>query len=235
MKMSPTSRRIIELRDKMGDDPENVLKVYNPCMQLRYTDDEKLCYFGSAPTLWELGGAYGRNISRAWLEVQLNDLAMYAGVREKLTPEARAELAVMIMKDYAHYKLTELMLFFQKYKRCKYGRFYGMVDPMAIFGALQEFDLERRLEYAHHEAERVREEVRARQHEHLTVTNRYLLRVDGATSDNPPMSLLQYRLLGYDDWTDEAMADEVAALKRGDKTLPSDISGLLALSKQINP
>lgn len=235
MTLSPTSRRIIELRDKMGDDPENILKIYNPCMQLKYTRDERLCYFGKAPTLWELGGAYGKNISRAWLEIQLEDLALYAGVKEKLTPEARAELAVMIMKDYAHYKLTEFMLFFQIFKRCTYGRFYGCVDPMTIFGALHEFDMQRRLEYAREEAERVREQVRAEQAEYMSVTNRYLCRVDGAGSDNPPMSLLQYRLLGYDDWTDDALAAEVAALQRGDKTLPSDIAGLLALSKKINP
>lgn len=45
------------------------------------------------------------------------------------------------------------MLFFNRFKQGKYGRFYGVVDPLVIMTALQEFLRERGDEIFDHESE----------------------------------------------------------------------------------
>lgn len=45
------------------------------------------------------------------------------------------------------------MLFFYRFKQGKYGRFYGVVDPLVIMTALQEFLRERNEAIFDHEAE----------------------------------------------------------------------------------
>lgn len=48
------------------------------------------------------------------------------------------------------------MLFFNRFKQGKYGRFYGTVDPLVIMTALQEFLRERSDAIVLHERERQR-------------------------------------------------------------------------------
>lgn len=74
---------------------------------------------------------------------QLEDLADFAGCREKLTPQRCDEIAQLIMARYGYLKVSELMLFFLRFKLAEYGEFYGAVDPMRILGALRKFDRER--------------------------------------------------------------------------------------------
>jgi hypothetical protein len=52
-------------------------------------------------------------------------------------------LAEVIANEYYFLKASELLLFFYNFKTGKYGRFYGVVDPMRIMEALGEFKDER--------------------------------------------------------------------------------------------
>lgn len=60
-------------------------------------------------------------------------------------------LAELIVTDYYYLKLTELMMFFHRFKASRYGQFYGNISPMTITNALRAFMRERMDVYCKHE------------------------------------------------------------------------------------
>ena len=59
----------------------------------------------------------------------------------------------MIATEYYYLKVSELMLFFHRFKTGRYGRFYGSVDPLVITTSLRDFVRERGIAYEQHEQE----------------------------------------------------------------------------------
>ena len=53
------------------------------------------------------------------------------------------EIARIIISGYGDFKLTEFMVFFQRFKQGLYGTFYGVFDPMVITRSLREFRADR--------------------------------------------------------------------------------------------
>ena len=200
--------------------------MFNPSMQVQFCRDEERARYGSAPSLGVVRQAFGRNTAESWLEIQLQNLSEFAGVRNKLTDAQRQDLAAIMADSYGHYRLTEFMLFFQQLKRGEYGKFYGTVDPMAIMEALAAFDVRRTAAWqARKDAER-RARTEQLNHEGDAVRRRYMQRV--AEDYRPHLSLLQYRMLGFDDMPDDALRSELDALRDGAKTLPADIAEILS-------
>lgn len=115
--------------------------------------------FGNgAPTLNEIDAAYGKNAGAAWLMPQLFSVGEFAGVREKMDEQQTLELAMVIRARYGFLTVTELMYFFFNLKAGKYGKFYGVVDPMVITEALGVFLNERNLYLTDVENQRKRAE-----------------------------------------------------------------------------
>lgn len=115
--------------------------------------------FGNgAPTLNEIDAAYGKNAGAAWLMPQLFSVGEFAGVREKMDEQQTLELAMVIRAKYGFLTVTELMYFFFNLKAGKYGKFYGVVDPMVITEALGVFLDERERYLTKVENERKRAE-----------------------------------------------------------------------------
>ena len=73
-----------------GDD---FLRTFNPSMQYQYCKNLERCYMGKAPTLRELEREYGETLPETWLEIQVQNLSEFAGVKEKLGVERIAETA----------------------------------------------------------------------------------------------------------------------------------------------
>lgn len=119
-----------------GDD---FLRTFNPSMQYQYCKNLERCYMGKAPTLRELEREYGETLPETWLEIQVQNLSEFAGVKEKLGVERIAETARQIMFTFPFLKVTELMHFMVLFKGGKYGIFYGAVDPMTIMDALRRY------------------------------------------------------------------------------------------------
>lgn len=201
-------------------------------MQIEYTRDIERAHFGKAPKLRELANAYGRNTTTMWLEIQLNDLSEFAGCKEKLTPRKIQETAAMIAETYPHYSLTELMLFFQRFKRCRYGRFYGIVDPMKIMQALSEFAQERRQAYAKREKRKAQQAAEAENRKAEELKQRYMQRVPDAFTEQATLSFLQYRLMGYDTLSDAELQQELSELSRGRKKIPAEVQKMLQILKR---
>lgn len=231
MMTSRTSPAIIELRRRFHDNT-TFLKAYNPDTQVAYCRDKEKCFFGKAPSIGLVENTYGRKTATSWLEIQLNNLSEFAGCKGKLSPAQIAETAAMILDGYPHYKLTEFMLFFQRFKRCEYGKFYGAVDPMVILQALATFDEERRKV----KADRKNREQQAKQdeseNEHRRLRQRYAKRIPDAFTSDAPISFLQYRLMGYDSMTEEQLTKEIVALRSGEKSIPADAQQILDTVKR---
>lgn len=203
------------------------MAAYPAARQELMTRSADLVFLGSAPMLGAVAGAYGRNVAVGWVECQLVNLSEFAGCRDKLTTGQLDELASLIVGGYPWLRLTEVMLFFRWFKTARYGRFYGVVDPLVIMNALGEFaderthflaDAERRAESLRHERELA---------EHAALVECYHGRVPEA--DRGLVDLMQFRLMGYAAMDDATFAAELAALRSGLRKLPSDIGALLAL------
>lgn len=115
------------------------LTLFNPDHQAEYTTDLRRVFLGNAPSLGVLANTYDVDTAETWLQLQLYNLSEFSGCRDKISIAQVTELAQMILNRYGYLKVTELMLFFQKFKHCDYGHFWGSVDPMVITNALRDF------------------------------------------------------------------------------------------------
>lgn len=131
---------------------EQFLASFNPDVQRAVASDAALCYFGDIPTLSQINEAYGRHTASMWLVPQLYDLSEYCGCRDKLQGNPLEQCADIIASEYHYLKVTELMLFFHRFKAGRYGRFYGAVDPLVITTALRTFLAERAEAYTRRES-----------------------------------------------------------------------------------
>ena len=132
-------------------------------MQMELCSDVKDCIFGDYPTLSHLKVAYGYNAAKFWLIPQIFNLSEYCGVKNKLQGASLEETAAVIATEYSYLKISELMLFFHRFKAGRYGQFFGNVDPLIITSSLREFLKERNNEIAQEEqaqlAERHKDEM----------------------------------------------------------------------------
>ena len=228
-KSSRTSPSSIELIRQYGQSPNNLLTVYNPSMQVKYCRDVDRVFFGKAPKLRILAEACGQHTAESWLTIQLNDLSEFAGCKGKLSKRQYEELAKMILETYPHYNLAEFMLFCHRFKLCRYGRFYGVVDPMVILQSLDKFNEER--EQAHYEHQRT--ENRKQQEESDRQFNaekqQYISRVPDAFTNKAPIDFNQYRLMGFATMSDEQLQQEIADIRAGRKVLPTDVMNILKI------
>ncbi len=146
---------------------------YSPSHQLEICGDSDECFFGHYPTLSELKRDYGKNAPLTWLVPQLTDLAVYCGCKDKLSKEQYKECAFVISAEYYYLKVSELMLFFHRFKTGRYGRFYGSVDPLVITTSLRAFVKERGLSIERH-CQELREKEEAEHRKRVISYEEYL-------------------------------------------------------------
>ena len=130
------------VRQRYGNS-ENFLVTFNPSAQIIAARHEDRAFFGEAPTLVILKKTYGDNFPGSWLMAQILDLVAYSNSKGTLNEYQAEFLAEVIANDYYYLKASELLLFFYRFKAGRYGHFYGVVDPMRITEALEEFCKER--------------------------------------------------------------------------------------------
>lgn len=131
---------------------EQFLATFNPALQLMAARYVERAYRGTAPQLATVCTGYGEPVAIVWLCIQLENVNLFAGVKEKMPVERQKELAGVILTEYAYLKVTELLLFFHRLKCGRYGRFYGSVDALFIASALLLFIDERRKELVRYPA-----------------------------------------------------------------------------------
>ena len=133
----------MEIRKKHGDS-ESFLKTFNPSNQTTFINlSLERCFIGNAPSLTRVKFAYDEETAIHWLEVQLVDLALTCGIPEKPTIEQATEISRSIIANFGFLKVTELMVFFSRFKGGRYGKFYGCIDLIVVTDALNTFLSER--------------------------------------------------------------------------------------------
>lgn len=148
---------------------------YSPSYQLEICGDSDECFFGNYQTLAEMKRDYGKKAPLTWLTPQLTDLATFCGCDHKLRKEQYKECAFVIATDYFYLKISELMLFFHRFKSGRYGRFYGSVDPLVITTTIRDFIRERSVAIERHDQE-VREKEEAEHRKRVISYKEYLRR-----------------------------------------------------------
>ena len=118
------------------------LNKVNPDTQASFALYPAKAVTGDYPTLAELRECYGREAPSTWLVPQVADLMRFTGTRQ-LGERQQEQLADVLAVECRSLKVTEVMLFFYRFKTGRYGRFYGAVDPMVVTTALQDFLRER--------------------------------------------------------------------------------------------
>ncbi len=131
---------------------------YSPDYQREICGTPDECFFGDYPTLSALKARYGRNAATIWMLAQLHNLSEYCGCKGKLEGNPLEECAYVIGTEFAGLKVSELMLFFHRFKAGQYGRFYGSIDPLIITESLRKFCEERAAAIDRHEEERRKRE-----------------------------------------------------------------------------
>ena len=139
--MKPEQEIRLTISKRFGNQDAFLQKV-NPQTQVAFAVKQRQAIMGDYPTLIDICHAYGKTFSEQWLYPQIADLALFTGAKN-LTKKQMRGLASVIAVEYRYLKVTELMIFFYRFKTGRYGRFYGSVDPMVITCALREFMKER--------------------------------------------------------------------------------------------
>lgn len=127
-----------QLIDRYGA-RQHFLKIFHVDKQVTYTQDENRCYFGNAPSLKEVNETYGCGTAEEWVLYQVVDFSEFCKVRSKITSQQAKQVSQLIVQEYKQLKVTEIMLFFRKFKSGAYGHFYGGVDPIFIMESLKSF------------------------------------------------------------------------------------------------
>lgn len=138
---------------------ESFLNTFNPDLQVMTARYTERAYFGTAPSLATVAEGYGEQLAIVWNCIQLENINLFAGVKEKLNVERQKELSRLILAEYPQLKVTELLLFFHRLKCGRYGRFYGTVDALFIASALLSFMDERRAETSLYKAAAKKKEI----------------------------------------------------------------------------
>lgn len=110
--------------------------------QTHFARHPEKAVMGDYPSLSEIRTAYGKDFDVEWLVPQLADMSIFTGAKN-ITEMQQESLSRMISVEYENLKVTELLLFFHRFKAGHYGQFYGSFDPMQVMIALDKFIEER--------------------------------------------------------------------------------------------
>ena len=140
-----TPQALADMRKRYGD-AQGFLSIFTPDLQIAAARHPERTYTGTAPTLATIAVGYGEPVAIVWICIQLENVNLFAGVKEKMPVSRQKELSVLILTEYPFLKASEMLLFFHRLKCGRYGRFYGSVDALTITTSLLQFMDERRKE-----------------------------------------------------------------------------------------
>ena len=133
----PAARETIE---RYGRSVLELARTFAPGYQADVARNPDLCMTDPrVPTLAVAVNAYGRRGMTGWVIAQMEDLNRTAGGRDKMTAEEMQAAAEAIVTTYPQLRLTDVMLFFSRFKAGCYGRFYGKTDSLVITTALAQY------------------------------------------------------------------------------------------------
>lgn len=133
------------------------VKRFNPDCQIKFALNKNIAYTSPYPSLAAIREAYTVDQVNLWIIAQLENLNRFCGVKEKMDMQQMVETAFLIQSKCYYFKVSELMLFFHELKSGTFKGFYGVIDPIVITSAINEFKLIRAKEIEQYE--RVKKEL----------------------------------------------------------------------------
>lgn len=83
----------------------------------------------NAPSLVSCDNIYGEGASILWLQVQLTEVMMFTGIRDKMTFAQRDACATQLRRMGFYVRLSEMMQFFTRFEQGYYKTFQGYERP----------------------------------------------------------------------------------------------------------
>lgn len=141
------------------------LSDYHPDRQHYYAACPIRAVETASDTLSDISAVYGPKAARLIIIPHITDLLVFVSSKNGMDERSLILCADTITQSFPLIRVTELMLFFHRYKSGAYGQPYGSLTPLDITCALRRFlpylyDLRERSEWRARERER---EERARQ------------------------------------------------------------------------
>lgn len=154
----PLQQATEQVKKRYGD-AENFLATFNPDLQIAIAANVERAFTGNSPSLTVVKHSYSEQVLIVWILAQLENINDFCGVLNKMTIVQMENLARIIVVEYHYFKISELMLFFHRFKCGKYGQFYGVIDPQKLMSAIQAFASDRISETRSIETRRQQEEL----------------------------------------------------------------------------
>ena len=141
----------------------DVEKQFSPVYWGYTAQNPERAYLADCPTLGQYGELYGQDYPGDWIYLQI--LALYGSStsRDKGISDGIYLFSTAFAAEVRQYKLSELMLFFSRYKAGRYDNSYASFDAKRIGNAFfKEFLKERVHEIDRAERARVQQQIEQR-------------------------------------------------------------------------
>lgn len=143
--------------------PSDVECAYSPMHWGYAMSNPERAYMAECPTLRQYADAFGLPHAAMWVRIQVTQLYGASSNRDKGVSDGIKLFADCFASEVAGYKLSELMLFFARYKAGRYDNSYASFDSKRIGNAFfKEFLKERVHEIDKAERARVQREIEER-------------------------------------------------------------------------
>ena len=140
-------------------DPSDVERVFSPRNWGYTAQNQAKAYSANCPTLQEYDEIYGEGNAELWIYGQVTALFGSSSSKEKGVVDGIKIFVQSFFSQTRIYKLSELMLFFARYKSGRYDNSFSCFDARRIGSAFfKEFLPERAKEIDYLEKKRIEEE-----------------------------------------------------------------------------
>lgn len=134
---------------------EVVTHQFTPKIQPLCACEPLRCYLGTAPALGKISRVVGAKFAVTWLMSQIDYYSRTLNTADQMTENDMRHLALVILSNYPHLNLAEVMLFFSRLSGGIYGQVaYGQVRAENITAKIPDFLKHRARELDKHERER---------------------------------------------------------------------------------
>lgn len=139
------------------------MAAFNPSNAHHFAVNPERCVSGISPSLKLLCDTYGYNKICLWIAGiigNINLMSLGDNPEKKMNSAQIVDCAESIVSNYSALKAAEIMLFLSRVKAGKYGKFYGVIDGMAICNFLNDYCEERKelLRIAHAKLQKSQQE-----------------------------------------------------------------------------
>ena len=129
--------------------PSDVSRAYSPAHWGYAAQNPAEAYAATCPALGEMDGLYGTGTAANWIDLQVSALFGASSKSDKALADGIGIFADTFAAEVRAYKLSELMLFFARYKAGVYDNSYATFDTRRIGNAFfKEFVPQRAQELA---------------------------------------------------------------------------------------